>query len=233
MRATSGSRKPTPKSSSPITAQRPSSRYSTVECTISWRRSGGTSLEASTAFTSKFRRTCWSWIRSPLTSGRSGARDIFRVMPCCSSSGRTSGSTSPMTRARSQGPWATDARASSPRIRVITSAARSPSFDGGQRLSDAVQVGSVSFQPVEARVGVSDDRRQRLVDLMGDGGGELAQRRHPRDVREFLPRLVQRVLGPLALRARADRRHPVGQDRKSTRLNSSHGYISYAVFCLK
>src|SRR5687768_18106739 len=26
---------------------------------------------------------------------------------------------------------------------------------------------------------------------------------------------------------------PVAQDRKSTRLNSSHGYISYAVFCLK
>src|SRR2546429_5170202 len=29
-------------------------------------------------------------------------------------------------------------------------------------------------------------------------------------------------------------RHPFGLlDRKSTRLNSSHGYISYAVFCLK
>src|SRR3989449_4507842 len=26
---------------------------------------------------------------------------------------------------------------------------------------------------------------------------------------------------------------PSFQDRKSTRLNSSHGYISYAVFCLK
>src|SRR5687768_17861066 len=26
---------------------------------------------------------------------------------------------------------------------------------------------------------------------------------------------------------------PQLQDRKSTRLNSSHGYISYAVFCLK
>src|SRR5687768_17688210 len=25
----------------------------------------------------------------------------------------------------------------------------------------------------------------------------------------------------------------LGSDRKSTRLNSSHGYISYAVFCLK
>src|SRR2546422_2358203 len=27
--------------------------------------------------------------------------------------------------------------------------------------------------------------------------------------------------------------HPITRDRKSTRLNSSHGYISYAVFCLK
>src|SRR2546429_1018657 len=26
---------------------------------------------------------------------------------------------------------------------------------------------------------------------------------------------------------------PFDRDRKSTRLNSSHGYISYAVFCLK
>src|SRR5207245_11489179 len=34
---------------------------------------------------------------------------------------------------------------------------------------------------------------------------------------------------------RAQRLHPVGvmPDRKSTRLNSSHGSISYAVFCLK
>src|SRR5438270_8995683 len=28
-------------------------------------------------------------------------------------------------------------------------------------------------------------------------------------------------------------RHPSGRDRKSTRLNSSHSQISYAVFCLK
>src|SRR2546422_5195348 len=37
--------------------------------------------------------------------------------------------------------------------------------------------------------------------------------------------------------ARVPRRPPLlrghVQDRKSTRLNSSHGYISYAVFCLK
>src|SRR2546429_4033361 len=32
---------------------------------------------------------------------------------------------------------------------------------------------------------------------------------------------------------RRGHRDRVGRDRKSTRLNSSHGYISYAVFCLK
>src|SRR2546422_10083034 len=32
---------------------------------------------------------------------------------------------------------------------------------------------------------------------------------------------------------RALGRHELDRDRKSTRLNSSHGYISYAVFCLK
>src|SRR5687768_17946807 len=45
---------------------------------------------------------------------------------------------------------------------------------------------------------------------------------------------------PTRNRAAAQRRQtvvrdapPHGPDRKSTRLNSSHGYISYAVFCLK
>src|SRR2546422_3782577 len=40
----------------------------------------------------------------------------------------------------------------------------------------------------------------------------------------------------LSLAYHRDRGEPLtysGQDRKSTRLNSSHGYISYAVFCLK
>src|SRR2546429_4577249 len=32
---------------------------------------------------------------------------------------------------------------------------------------------------------------------------------------------------------RLDHRALLHRDRKSTRLNSSHGYISYAVFCLK
>src|SRR2546422_2548042 len=39
------------------------------------------------------------------------------------------------------------------------------------------------------------------------------------------------AISDLATRAAPMARRPV--DRKSTRLNSSHGYISYAVFCLK
>src|SRR5689334_24073182 len=38
---------------------------------------------------------------------------------------------------------------------------------------------------------------------------------------------------PRAVQARLHRRHREPQDRKSTRLNSSHSSISYAVFCLK
>src|SRR2546422_6586119 len=41
------------------------------------------------------------------------------------------------------------------------------------------------------------------------------------------PRFGSGLAVPPALSASAD------EDRKSTRLNSSHGYISYAVFCLK
>src|SRR5687768_17777334 len=44
-------------------------------------------------------------------------------------------------------------------------------------------------------------------------------------------RVVGVRLGPDRRRRR--RHGPARQDRKSTRLNSSHGYISYAVFCFK
>src|SRR2546429_554771 len=47
----------------------------------------------------------------------------------------------------------------------------------------------------------------------------------------------QRMFHPLLMRTRQlERESDLGVfvlDRKSTRLNSSHGYISYAVFCLK
>src|SRR5687768_18201318 len=63
----------------------------------------------------------------------------------------------------------------------------------------------------------------------GGVGGELAHRRvgggraQPRGV----------TVEPVEHRQVTDLGEHTAQDRKSTRLNSSHGYISYAVFCLK
>src|SRR5207245_9642640 len=68
----------------------------------------------------------------------------------------------------------------------------------------------------------SVDRRHVVRDA---GGGDrsvarpVSDRRVPRAVRRRKPRSVDRTVS--------------GTDRKSTRLNSSHGSISYAVFCLK
>src|SRR3712207_8516134 len=70
----------------------------------------------------------------------------------------------------------------------------------------------------------------------GDGGGGTARGRRTRAV-QSTPLLVHHEVrrGP-QIEHRA-RRHQVGvlavEDRKSTRLNSSHANISYAVFCLK
>src|SRR3712207_7772519 len=46
--------------------------------------------------------------------------------------------------------------------------------------------------------------------------------------------VAERVREPGRVREQVAQRHrSVGRDRKSTRLNSSHANISYAVFCLK
>src|SRR2546422_1572834 len=58
----------------------------------------------------------------------------------------------------------------------------------------------------------------------------------PPAARRLEPRVRRGRLATVGLEP--DQTHPRvkangGEDRKSTRLNSSHGYISYAVFCLK
>src|SRR5687768_18305609 len=45
--------------------------------------------------------------------------------------------------------------------------------------------------------------------------------------------VFERKAGGDGRRGQGIRRRSRQKDRKSTRLNSSHGYISYAVFCLK
>src|SRR5258708_31978644 len=59
--------------------------------------------------------------------------------------------------------------------------------------------------------------------------------RSDRDAEPLLrQRSAEHALGAgLRQQAHAELRHDLGADRKSTRLNSSHQIISYAVFCLK
>src|SRR2546422_4848326 len=72
----------------------------------------------------------------------------------------------------------------------------------------------------------------RSTRLEGGGGG-------PRELRHGRRHRAHRGEDQLAPGARRHSRRAAGLahrpalDRKSTRLNSSHGYISYAVFCLK
>src|SRR5690554_7440316 len=60
------------------------------------------------------------------------------------------------------------------------------------------------------------------------GGLELLQAQQ-----HLLHLLAAQPAEPLLPQAVADLVEGLGQDRKSTRLNSSHVRISYAVFCLK
>src|SRR5207247_10283891 len=79
------------------------------------------------------------------------------------------------------------------------------------------------LEPREELRGLADPR-VRLLDV--------------EDVQAVDPHLVDERLhvGAFLLRADVDAGRQVdvlGEDRKSTRLNSSHEWISYAVFCLK
>src|SRR3712207_7396182 len=74
------------------------------------------------------------------------------------------------------------------------------------------------FRSVAAGDMSADDACQGVA--VGDGDGGEAE----------MPRLGDELLG---MRAAAQEGKIGGEDRKSTRLNSSHANISYAVFCLK
>src|SRR2546429_6331883 len=90
------------------------------------------------------------------------------------------------------------------------------------------QTGAVDFQirRVPARAKLMNQPREVVLPGAAFPGDEKRRRRH----RHFFGKLQQARRGRVF---RDPRQTPSGQDRKSTRLNSSHGYISYAVFCLK
>src|SRR3989449_5945836 len=69
--------------------------------------------------------------------------------------------------------------------------------------------------------GIDDTSRPGEYRPRSPGGSRRATRPDRSPTRPFTPIGDKRV------------HPPRNRDRKSTRLNSSHGYISYAVFCLK
>src|SRR3989449_4378415 len=68
-------------------------------------------------------------------------------------------------------------------------------------------------------------RSGRRVSVLFSGWRRGDQRCYVSDIRK--------AYSDLEWRPEVDKEEGVRRDRKSTRLNSSHGYISYAVFCLK
>src|SRR3989449_11689488 len=73
-------------------------------------------------------------------------------------------------------------------------------------------------------LGDSADQPRYLETLPGRGYRFIAP------IQRASTKAVLEMAAPAPLRIEPNRSR---QDRKSTRLNSSHGYISYAVFCLK
>src|SRR2546429_6728379 len=84
-------------------------------------------------------------------------------------------------------------------------------------------------------LGAPDMATATLTKPAAKGGSFLLESPQPGDV--FTPADLtddQKLIGQTAEEFVLKEVFPfIKEDRKSTRLNSSHGYISYAVFCLK
>src|SRR5687768_18363672 len=80
------------------------------------------------------------------------------------------------------------------------------------------------FRSVDAKirhfVSITEFPTPFVVRVRRDRGVIKEERLRPVFLHEFAGFLREQIVA-------------VNEDRKSTRLNSSHGYISYAVFCLK
>src|SRR2546429_6479185 len=88
---------------------------------------------------------------------------------------------------------------------------------------------------------ISKESKRRVESLINAGVGEGAKpildgrgtRILKYEAGNFLTPTILDGLPSTSQLAHTEIFGPVLRDRKSTRLNSSHGYISYAVFCLK
>src|SRR5207247_4948805 len=103
-------------------------------------------------------------------------------------------------------------------------ARNAPRGDRRRRFPGVHDAGVQSTSPVVERALIRHFVRQGVLE------GVLELRTQLRSVEEM--GLLQASQRPAQIVVRL-RCHGVDEDRKSTRLNSSHEWISYAVFCLK
>src|SRR2546429_6710459 len=95
----------------------------------------------------------------------------------------------------------------------------------GYNMSIAVWVGLIALLGVDAETAVF---MLLYLDLAYHDAQKKGQMRSWDDLREAIVQGAVKRLRPKVMTVAC-----MLLDRKSTRLNSSHGYISYAVFCLK
>src|SRR6266550_5797949 len=94
-------------------------------------------------------------------------------------------------------------------------------------VADRRKLAELAPRRQQGHVGIGQAERRQRAQLFAELEREL---RPARKYRVDDRRRHEIVGTQQALRLSRER---LGEDRKSTRLNSSHGYISYAVFCLK
>src|ERR1035441_9862348 len=106
--------------------------------------------------------------------------------------------------------------------------------------------GSISQREAAQKMGVSDRWVRKLLKRMIKQGeavgvqglrGRPSNRKLPAETQRQAVKLLKQPdwhdFGPAFASQQLAKRHGIEVDRKSTRLNSSHLGISYAVFCLK
>ena len=97
-----------------------------------------------------------------------------------------------------------------------------------QDLREDLRLGGLVGEEVLRRLRVAEDRGERLVQLVGDAAGELAQHRHARKMRELQALLARLELDPGALLERHGEQQQRHRDRDEEKLHFERGLLRRA-----
>ena len=103
--------------------------------------------------------------------------------------------------------------------------ARSVLHDAHRGRARFREIRGLPREPVQAGVGVGDDRGDRLVHLVGQGRGQRAHGRHPIDVGEIGPRLAQRFFRALLLEQGGAQREGEQDERRARDHQRQRGLV--------